>query len=134
MRWRGPRSTCRSRLVGSPSSTGSGGPTAGASHPRPVPVARLPSAFPGVSPGEVSVSDVEVVLLPESRAAQASEESNGDFFRYPHNDGGYPRMSGVVHRLVHSISTGHRLACRAGARARSDGVTDAEGARIAMIP
>ena len=33
----------------------------------------VPSASPGVSPGEVSVSDVDVVLLLESRAAQASE-------------------------------------------------------------
>ena len=38
--------TCRSRLATAPSSTGSGGPTAGASHPLPVPVSRFPSAFP----------------------------------------------------------------------------------------
>ena len=46
MRWRGPCSTCRSRLATAPSSTGSDGPTAGASHPLPVPVSRFPSAFP----------------------------------------------------------------------------------------
>ncbi len=40
----------RSRLAGLPGSTGSDGPTAGASHPLPVPVSRfLPR--PGVSPG-----------------------------------------------------------------------------------
>jgi len=41
MRWRGPCSTYRSRLAGLPGSTGSGGPTAGAGHPLPVPVSRL---------------------------------------------------------------------------------------------
>jgi hypothetical protein len=35
--------------------------------------------------------------------------SNREFFRYPQNDGGYPRMTELIHRLVHSISTGHRL-------------------------
>ena len=93
-----------------PGSTGSGGPTAGASHPRPVsgfpaPV-RVPPGFP---PGAVSVSDVDVFLLLESRAAQAPAGTNREFFRYPQNDGGYPRVNGLIHRLVHSISTGHRL-------------------------
>jgi hypothetical protein len=49
MRWRGPCSTCRSRLAGLPGSADSGGPTAGASHPLPVPVSRLlprPESFP----------------------------------------------------------------------------------------
>jgi len=49
MRWRGPCSTYRSRLAGLPGSTGSGGPTAGASHPLLVPVSRLlprPRSFP----------------------------------------------------------------------------------------
>ena len=36
----------------------------------------VPSAFPGVSPGEVPVSDVRVFLLLQSRAAQAPEGSN----------------------------------------------------------
>ncbi len=36
----------------------------------------VPSAFPRVSPREVSVSDVRVFLLLPSRAAQASEGSN----------------------------------------------------------
>jgi hypothetical protein len=49
MRWRGPCSTCRSRLAGLPGSAGSGGPTAGASHPLLVPVSRFlprPRSFP----------------------------------------------------------------------------------------
>jgi len=49
MRWRGPCSTYRSRLAGLPGSAGSGGPTAGASHPLLVPVSRLlprPRSFP----------------------------------------------------------------------------------------
>jgi len=75
MRWRGPCSTCRSRLAGLPGSAGSGGPTAGASHPRPVPVSRFlprPRSFPR----EVPVSDVDVFLLLSPRAAQASGGSN----------------------------------------------------------
>ena len=49
MRWRGPCSTYRSRLAGLPGSAGSGGPTAGTSHPLLVPVSRLlprPPSFP----------------------------------------------------------------------------------------
>ena len=89
-----------SRLATAPSSTGTGWPTAGASHPRPVsgfPVPfRVPPGFP---PGAVPVSGVKAFLLPGSRAAQGPGESNGEFFRYPHNDGGYPPASGVIHRL-----------------------------------
>jgi hypothetical protein len=90
-----------------PGSTGSGGPTAGASHPRPVPVSRFLPRSPGF-PWVVPVSDVKVFLLLQSRAAQAPEGSNRDFFFYPQNDGGYPRISEVIHHTVHSISTGHR--------------------------
>jgi hypothetical protein len=49
MRWRGPCSAYRSRRAGLPGSTGSGGPTAGPSHPRPVPATRFllrPRGFP----------------------------------------------------------------------------------------
>ena len=66
-----------SRLATAPSSTGTGGPTAGASHP--LPVSGFPASFrvpPGFPLGAVSVSDVDVFLLPASRAAQASGESN----------------------------------------------------------
>jgi len=61
-----------SRLATAPSSTGTGGPTAGASHPRPV--TGFPASFrvPRVSPGVVSVSGVDVFLLPGSRAAQGA--------------------------------------------------------------
>ena len=58
-----------------PGSTGSGGPTAGASHPRPVPVSRFLPRPPGF-PWEVSVSDVDVFLLLRRRPAQASAGSN----------------------------------------------------------
>ena len=66
-----------SRLATAPSSTGTDGPTAGASHSRPV--SGFPASFcvpPGFPPGVVSVSDVDVFLLLPYRAAQASGESN----------------------------------------------------------
>ena len=108
MRWRGPCSTCRSRLGrltwqhrlrradrrGQPPASGSGFPA--------------PSAFPGVSPWAVPVSDVDVFLLLGPQAAQGAERGNLELFRYPQNSGGYPLISGVIHRFVHSISTGHR--------------------------
>jgi len=58
-----------------PGSTGSGGPTAGASHPRPVPVSRFLPRSPSF-PWEVPVSDVRVFLLLKSHAAQAPEGTN----------------------------------------------------------
>ena len=66
-----------SRLATAPSSTGTDGPTAGASHPRPV--SGFPASFcvpPGLPPGAVSVSGVDVFLLLGSRTAQAPGESN----------------------------------------------------------
>ena len=63
------------QAAGLPGSTGSGGPTAGASHPRPVPVSRFLQR-PRVPPGVVSVSDVDVFLLLTSRAAQEPAGSN----------------------------------------------------------
>ena len=62
----------------------------------------------------MTVSDVKAFLLLGLALAQASEGSNLDFFRYPQNGDGYPHMSGVIHGLVHSISTGHHLQISAG--------------------
>ena len=62
-----------SRLATAPSSTGTDGPTAGASHP--LPVSGFPVPFgvpPGFPPEAVPVSDVKVFLLPESEAAQGA--------------------------------------------------------------
>jgi hypothetical protein len=108
MRWRGPCSTCRSRRAGCLAAPAPAGRPPG-------PATRVRSRFPGsfhvprVSPKAVSVSDVKVFLLLSSPAAQAPAVNNREFFRYPQNDGGYPRTRELIHRLVHNMSTGHRL-------------------------
>jgi len=81
MRWRGPCSTCRSRLATAPSSTGSDGPTAGASHPRPVsgfPAPfRVPREFP---PGECPFPTWEYFYSLRPARRKGPEEATGIFF------------------------------------------------------
>jgi len=68
-----------------------------------------PSAPSGVSPGFGARFRRESISTPQPHPAQAPGQSNHDYFRHPQNGGRYPRMTGVTHCLIHSISTGHRL-------------------------
>ena len=117
-----------SRLATAPSSTGSGGPTAGASHPRPVPGFPVPFGVPrGFPLGWCPFPTWMYFYSPGPGRRKGPREATEDFFRCPQDEGGYPRLSWVIHRLVHSISTGHRLACRAGYQGRTCSTSDRTG-------
>ena len=89
----------------------------GATHSPPVPGTRCKFQFPGlyIAPGEtpwmVPVSCGENISTPFApRRARAHRNSFLSFFLStpcPQNPAGYPHVTAVIHRLMHSYSTGH---------------------------
>jgi len=87
-------------------------PPAGAKHPRQIPVSR-PFPRPGVAPGMVPVSCGESISTPlAARRARAGGNSFWVFFAStccPQNSATYPHIAAVIHRLLHSSSTGYLM-------------------------
>jgi len=69
----------------------------------------VPSASPGFPLGRCPFPTWMYFYSWSLARRKSPGVATGDIFRYPQDEGGYPPVSGVIHRLVHSISTGHRL-------------------------
>ena len=86
-------------------------PPAGIRDPRDVPVSRY-FPCPGVSPGRFPFPTVKVFLLLSPPSRKSLREFTLSFFqstRYPQNIDGYPHVATVIHRLMHSSSTGYPM-------------------------
>ena len=84
-------------------------PPAGTEHPCKVPVSRL-FPRPEAAPGWFPFPTVKVFLLlsPPSRKSLREFILNLSLStRYPQNADGYPHVTAVIHRLMHSSSTGY---------------------------
>ena len=84
-------------------------PPASTRYPREVPVSRyLPR--PGVAPGWFPFPTVRVFLLLSPPSCKGLREFILSFSlstRYPQKANGYPHVTAVIHRLMHSSSTGY---------------------------
>jgi hypothetical protein len=86
-------------------------PPAGTGDPREVPVSRrLPR--PGVAPGRFPFPTVKYFYCFPQSSRKGLREFILSFFpstRYPQITSGYPHISEIIHRLMHSSSTGYSL-------------------------
>jgi hypothetical protein len=82
-------------------------PPAGARYPLEVPVSRsLPRS--GIAPGWFPFPTVKVFLLLSPPMRKSLPQFIPDFLpvpRYPQENPGYPHVTAVIHRLMHSSST-----------------------------
>ena len=84
-------------------------PPAGTGYPREVPVSRL-LPRPGVAPGWFPFPTVKYFYCFLRRSRKGVRQFISSFFlstRCPQNDDGCPHMTVVIHRHMHSSSTGY---------------------------